>query len=83
VWFVKIKKGQDRNPAHFKIQYPMKNHNNICKSYTKFNSFLRFKKINHLYGKNQQLMGAKIKTLFQHKPKEIKKYALIFLFGEF
>ena len=30
------KKGQDRNPAHFKIQYPMKNHNNICKTYTSF-----------------------------------------------
>ena len=30
------KKGQDRNPAHFKIQYPMKNHNNICKTYTNF-----------------------------------------------
>ena len=30
------KKGQDRNPAHFKIQYPMKNHNNIYKTYTNF-----------------------------------------------
>jgi hypothetical protein len=33
---VKIKKGQDRNPARFKIQYPMKNHNNICNTYTSF-----------------------------------------------
>ncbi len=32
----KIKKGQDRNPAHFKIQYPMKNHNNICNAHTSF-----------------------------------------------
>jgi hypothetical protein len=54
--FTKIKKGQDRNPAHFKIQYPMKNHNNICKSYTKFNFFLQFKKISRLYDQNQQLM---------------------------
>jgi hypothetical protein len=42
--YTKIKKGQDRNPAHFKIQYPMKNHNNICKSYTKFILRLLFKK---------------------------------------
>jgi hypothetical protein len=61
----------------------MKNHNNICKSYTKFNPFLRFKKINHLYNKNQHLMRTKIKTLFQLKLKEIKKYARIPLIGEF
>jgi len=32
---LKKEKGQDRNPARFKIQYPMKNHRHIYKPHAK------------------------------------------------